>query len=381
MSRIRTIKPEFWEDEGVAALSRDARLLWIATWNHADDEGILRWTPDYIKAQVFPYDVDITLARVKKLMAEVVAGDFVYPYQAGRIRQQLALVIRFRRHQKINRPQPSRLPPPSVQNREVIDMYGRRDGMTCGICGEVIEEVTDAGWFSPYSAPVDNHYWEQDAQRLSLDHIVPKSKGGSDYPTNLRAAHISCNKGRGDRAVFTLRNGFGSVSDSQSDSVNDSVTASPIVDAGREEEGKRKGSSSSLEGDSFTQALVILVRKRRESRSGAPVNDWPRWEASVERDLRKQHIGAAALALKDHPGMTAEQLADWLEPPPRGASVNGSAPHPLDAQQAAARKAQQMTPRQRVETALEAARKGTDELAIKVLEEELAAFDTQEAST
>ncbi len=63
MARIRTIKPEFWEDEGVAALSRDARLLWIATWNCADDEGILRWTPDYIKAQVFPYDADVTLAK------------------------------------------------------------------------------------------------------------------------------------------------------------------------------------------------------------------------------------------------------------------------------------------------------------------------------
>jgi hypothetical protein len=42
MSRIRTIKPEFWEDEGNGRLSALARLLFIATFNMADDEGRLR---------------------------------------------------------------------------------------------------------------------------------------------------------------------------------------------------------------------------------------------------------------------------------------------------------------------------------------------------
>ena len=32
MPRIRTIKPEFWEDDVIGRLSRDDRLLFIATW-------------------------------------------------------------------------------------------------------------------------------------------------------------------------------------------------------------------------------------------------------------------------------------------------------------------------------------------------------------
>ena len=61
MPRIRTVKPEFWEDELLGVMPRDARLLFIATFNMADDEGILRWTPAYIKAQAFMYDDDLTI--------------------------------------------------------------------------------------------------------------------------------------------------------------------------------------------------------------------------------------------------------------------------------------------------------------------------------
>jgi len=37
--RIRSIKPEFWKSETVAALSPLARLLFIGLWNYADREG------------------------------------------------------------------------------------------------------------------------------------------------------------------------------------------------------------------------------------------------------------------------------------------------------------------------------------------------------
>ena len=38
MARIRSIKPEFWDDRKLAKrASRDARLLYIALWNLADE--------------------------------------------------------------------------------------------------------------------------------------------------------------------------------------------------------------------------------------------------------------------------------------------------------------------------------------------------------
>jgi 5-methylcytosine-specific restriction endonuclease McrA len=37
--------------------------------------------------------------------------------------------------------------------------------------------------------------------RFEADHIIPKSKGGSDHPGNLRAVHRSCNIKRGNRDI------------------------------------------------------------------------------------------------------------------------------------------------------------------------------------
>lgn len=59
MPRIRTIKPQFWLDENLGAISRDARLLYIGLWNLSDDTGVFQWRPLQIKAQIFPYDTDI----------------------------------------------------------------------------------------------------------------------------------------------------------------------------------------------------------------------------------------------------------------------------------------------------------------------------------
>lgn len=119
MSRIRTIKPDFWEDEKIALLSPRARLLYIATWNFADDDGRLRWTPEYIKATVFMYD-GLSTAAVRKLMDELEKLDLIRAYEGGITQQKLGVIPRFSSHQRINRPQVSRLPaPPESMNGSV----------------------------------------------------------------------------------------------------------------------------------------------------------------------------------------------------------------------------------------------------------------------
>jgi uncharacterized phage protein (TIGR02220 family) len=186
LPRIRTIKPEFWEDEDIGCLSRDARLLFIATWNLADDEGLLRWTSAYLKSSVFMYDDDVGLKGIESMMAELEGCGSVFSYLGGRKQQRLAYIVKFRRHQRINRPQGGRLPPPSLQSADVKNMFGRRDGMVCGLCGHGIYT----------SAPTGS---DQNFGLLSLDHITPRAAGGHDYPSNIRATHVSCNKSRRDR--------------------------------------------------------------------------------------------------------------------------------------------------------------------------------------
>lgn len=107
--RIRTIKPDFWEDEQVGTLTPLARLLFIGSWNLADDEGRLRWTPDYLNASLFMYD-NYPAKKIRGLMDEVEALGMAVPY-TGRAAQELAHLPNFLKHQKINRPQKSKFPP------------------------------------------------------------------------------------------------------------------------------------------------------------------------------------------------------------------------------------------------------------------------------
>ncbi|MET8826040.1 HNH endonuclease [Streptomyces sp. NPDC004610] len=203
------MKPEFWEDEVVGLLPRDARLLFISTFNMADDEGLLRWTPSYIKAQTFMYDDDVTLKYVEHLMGLLSDAGLVFPYIGGVARQQMAVVVNFRKHQRINRPQKSKLPPPSLGNYKVREMYARRDGWVCQLCGLDIPRL-----------PVVN-----DDHNLSIDHIRPPSAGGSDHPSNVRAAHQACVVARRDtpEEEFVPPRSLAGIEASVSDSLNRSV--------------------------------------------------------------------------------------------------------------------------------------------------------------
>ncbi|MEU8525296.1 HNH endonuclease [Streptomyces sp. NPDC048629] len=213
MPRIRTVKPEFWEDELLGVIPRDARLLFIATFNMADDEGLLRWTPAYIKAQAFMYDDDLTIADVGKLMQCLTDTGLVFPYIGGVARQQMAVVVNFRKHQRINRPQKSKLVPPSLGSYKAREMYARRDGWTCQLCGGGIPQL-----------PVVN-----DSHNLAIDHIRPVASGGSDHPSNVRAAHQACSQSRRnspDGEEFIPPRSLLGLEDSLNDALNRSLNCS-----------------------------------------------------------------------------------------------------------------------------------------------------------
>jgi len=108
--RIRSVKPEFWKDERLLALPRDARLLYIALWNEADDAGRLRGRRDYLRGQLFPCDPGPWFDRSLDLLIE--AGRVV-PYDVDGL--HFAYIPTLRVHQRVNRPTESRLPaPPDV---------------------------------------------------------------------------------------------------------------------------------------------------------------------------------------------------------------------------------------------------------------------------
>lgn len=114
--RIRTLKPECWQDEAIGALSDKARLLWVGLVTMADDAGRLRLLPSAVIGHVFPYDESVTAARLRKLLAECTAAvtqegkPLVMVYEHGGA--TYAWLTGWRKHQRINRVTPSELPPP-----------------------------------------------------------------------------------------------------------------------------------------------------------------------------------------------------------------------------------------------------------------------------
>lgn len=49
MARIRTIKPEFWEDTKIGRITRDARLILIFLWYSSDNDNKSNYTLDFVK--------------------------------------------------------------------------------------------------------------------------------------------------------------------------------------------------------------------------------------------------------------------------------------------------------------------------------------------
>lgn len=66
-----------------------------------------------------------------------------------------------------------------------VEQLARRDGTDCGICRK----------------PVDMSLRAPDMMRASVDHILPKARGGTNDPANLQLAHLLCNALKKDRVM------------------------------------------------------------------------------------------------------------------------------------------------------------------------------------
>ena len=125
MARIRTIKPEFWEDEKLAKLPVYARLLFIGTWNFADDNGALLANPVLMKSHIFPYE-DIGISTISEWIDMLVEnGMLIRTTYNGK---DYLVIRKFLIHQKINR-KSIRINIPLPVVLKVIDEYNKTHGV------------------------------------------------------------------------------------------------------------------------------------------------------------------------------------------------------------------------------------------------------------
>ncbi|MCC8145514.1 MAG: hypothetical protein LIO93_03545 [Bacteroidales bacterium] len=111
MARIRTIKPEFWEDEKVANLSFAARLFFIGLWNYADDQGVFKDNPILLKSKIFPYD-DIPVSEVSGWLSELEKANILVPVFYNN--EKYYLIRTFKKHQVIDKWYNRYIVPPTV---------------------------------------------------------------------------------------------------------------------------------------------------------------------------------------------------------------------------------------------------------------------------
>ena len=129
MVRIRSIKPEFFTSESIAALQLSARLTFIGLWTYADDNGVGIYNELLITAAIWPLERDNleTLSRTREDIASLARAGLVTLYSDSR--KTYVFVTSWDEHQKVDHPRKPRYPRPcevpyinsAASNDEAVD--------------------------------------------------------------------------------------------------------------------------------------------------------------------------------------------------------------------------------------------------------------------
>lgn len=126
MARIRSVKPEYFTHPDVLALSIPARLMYIALWTQADDEGRLYDQPTKIRGLAFGDDDKIDVEKILRELAAPSRCDECAERHGHILRyitdaRRCLQVVHFRKHQRIDKPSRSTVPAWDPETGILID--------------------------------------------------------------------------------------------------------------------------------------------------------------------------------------------------------------------------------------------------------------------
>lgn len=110
MPRIRSLKPDLWEDEALGSCSPLAMLVFVFLITQADDEGRLRAHPALLRNRLFPYRPEVTAKQVEAALVELSNAGIVRSYLVNG--ERFLSLPSWHRHQRIDKPSKSQIPPP-----------------------------------------------------------------------------------------------------------------------------------------------------------------------------------------------------------------------------------------------------------------------------
>ena len=119
--RIRSIRPEFWSSEDIAAMDWFTRLVYIGLWSYVDDNGVGRDIERLIVTDLFPLDEDLreSSRRVTGALRHLSDRGHVTRYEVDG--KRYLHIVKWTTHQRIEKASKGRYPLPTCENAEITE--------------------------------------------------------------------------------------------------------------------------------------------------------------------------------------------------------------------------------------------------------------------
>lgn len=245
MARKRMIDPSIWSDEKLGLLTPLHRLLFIGLFSNADDEGRLPGHPNYIKSLIFPYDNDITPQNVETMLNDLNSKGLILTYMVNG--QRYIQVVNFLKYQKINRPTPSKIPPPPVETtvKNATTCFSESSLNTHGVVIEhslnthgIINEDS-VNTHEQFTAQIEIEKEEEKERENKNKSVIANAitpRTGSDEPTCVAEKHRTSTttqeKKLGDEQGMAVTSEPGQVTDTE---VQPETNNNALITTGDEE--------------------------------------------------------------------------------------------------------------------------------------------------
>jgi len=170
MARIRTLKPEFWQDEKLSMCDALTRLVFVGLISQADDSGRIIDSVKLIDGILFPATDDTCAVALDKLAA--LRRIIRYETSSG---QRVIQITGWRKHQKVDRPNPYVLPGPRPE-----DWPRQQDTEPLASASRSIRDNDASGSRDPRAPTFDPRPSTNDPQQSSVDKST-----GAGAPTSF----------------------------------------------------------------------------------------------------------------------------------------------------------------------------------------------------
>lgn len=175
MARIRTIKPEFPQSESMGRVSRESRLCFMLLWTLADDSGRLRGNSRMLASLLYPYDDDAG-KLIDGWLSELSTEGCIVRYSADG--DSYLQICNWLKHQKIDKPSASKIPPFDESSRIIANPRERSSGDQGSRKGSRIKEGN--GSSTSASPPIE---FEE------LKASYPKRSGDAGWSKAIKACN------------------------------------------------------------------------------------------------------------------------------------------------------------------------------------------------